>query len=369
MRVLYILCCMFIILILCGLVYSYIKDCLPTNKNLKYIIFCSVAVISLISIYIIPNEVYDLFRHHQMIDDLRNGGYGLNTEYDNLFLIKGLFYLVALTGHSELIQLVSCVIFYSVFAYILYDYYKCNTLKARQFVTIVCVFFAMISYIDVYSQVRNPIAYALFSLAIYRDFYRNKKTLVTVLLYISPLFIHYSLVLLVFIRIAYIFKDKWFRYRYIIISWSFLVPILIMVAEKTSIKYLVLMADQIKNYVFHYLGDIRLLIINYIFVLCLFVIVEYCLRKKLVNDKNLEVVRFLDVIIGVSLSCFAVPNIFTRMMYVFGMFLPIIFNLISEKILLKQKYNTIFNGCCLAYCIGMFSYQIVAFLNNGLMIL
>jgi len=173
----------------------------------------------------------DLTRYMEMLHEmsgLRIRDITLNNT-SLLYTRDILFYFIAQTGDYWILPFVVGMITYGVVFYVFFDvcnryeFYKIKNSKYH-FVFIGILMLAAYSPFEIINNVRNVLAFVLISFACYRDMVQQKKNFVTLLLYIIPIGLHTSAIILVAVR----FVQSWVkRKEKILISLIFLLPILI----------------------------------------------------------------------------------------------------------------------------------------------
>ncbi len=131
-------------------------------------------------------------------------------------LFRILLYYIARIGDYHILPMITTFIIYSIYFFIIYDYYKENKFKDKYLTISVISILILFRYLYTISGIRNPLAISLFAIIFYYDVYKNRGTKV-ILLYIIPFLIHNSIILLVLIRIILllIFNRKT-KFKYII---------------------------------------------------------------------------------------------------------------------------------------------------------
>ena len=122
-------------------------------------------------------------------------------------------YIIALIGNYQLLQVFPTFILYFIIFYIIYDYAKRNNISKKYKFIVILTFLSLFKYIFVVSTFRYSLAYSIFTLGVYFDFIAKKKEKRYKILYILPIFIHASTIILLFFRIFFNFKNmKFFRF-------------------------------------------------------------------------------------------------------------------------------------------------------------
>jgi hypothetical protein len=165
------------------------------TKCNKKIIFIFSMALACISFSYIPVETNDLFRHYLQIDFFKNYSIMDVMSYDFLFIINLVFYFISIINLKGLLPFLSTLITYYLLIYIAIDIAKTFKPGKLQYSIIILLLLGIIPYNFVVSGVRFYTCVAIFIYACYREFIKNNNNFNTKLLYIFPIFIHYSSVL------------------------------------------------------------------------------------------------------------------------------------------------------------------------------
>ena len=132
----------------------------------------------------------------------------LDTE--NLYTRDILFYLVNVTNDVHILPFIVGLIIYSIVFYVLFDMIKRSkrTFKTFEIFMLAIICIGIISPYSIICNVRCVLAYSIITLAIYRDIIQNKKNILTLLLYIVPLGLHTSAILIIIIRVLSALLNK-----------------------------------------------------------------------------------------------------------------------------------------------------------------
>lgn len=186
-----------------------------------------------------PHYNIDLVRYYMQIEKLagKKLSYIFSTDRQRLYVQDILFYFVSRTGNANILGFIVGFVCYLVIFYIFFDvikYYQTTTDHNcnLHILMIGVVMVSIVSPMSVLSNVRCVSAYILISFAAYREWIQKKKNVTTLLLYIIPVGLHASAVIILMMRIAVPFLK---RFTKIFISTALLLPILIeFIYEKIS---------------------------------------------------------------------------------------------------------------------------------------
>lgn len=366
MKPLFVFSIIYIICFIATFLFISIKNISVRDKNLKISLIILIFSLVILSMCIKPSDVYDLYRHYEVIEQFKLSGYWTETVYDNFIIIRLIFYIISLFNYNELLPAISCIITYGIFVHIIIDFKTRNSLGIRQIAISILLNLTMIPFVVVYSGVRNTMVFSILALAIYREFVEKKRNVLTYLIYLLPIFIHYATIIIIGLRILYIFVDKIFKYRYILLVWSLSASLISKILLIIPNSYIKGMGAQIGNYIGDFLGDTRIFIVNFVLVLVFLIIFEIIIRKEeYKNTKLKEILRFIDMVLIIAVGGFFVPNILDRLLLFIGMFTPIICYVIFN-LLKNRKFKTFIFSFLAIYIIGCAAYQYVGIVNNGL---
>lgn len=187
----------------------------------KYYILCIALGMASIAYCYIPKGDPDIVRYWDFVESLKNYSFikALNTTMHgdgNLYVYTAFAWICAQIGDVHLLPACSVFIVYYVGFYITCQVGK--DIKAKKTTVIVYIIFIMLAlnFYGVVNNVRNICAFALISMAIFREMYQKKYDIWSALLYILPLFIHTSAILLILLRLVVYFSVK---IRVILLVW------------------------------------------------------------------------------------------------------------------------------------------------------
>lgn len=177
-------------------------------------------ILGIIAYFYIPTKGYDLFEYNIWMNNMLT----LNTKdlinyilYRGEIIIMIYFYIIALIGNYQLVQVFPTILFYTIIFYIIFDFAKERKVSKEIIIFCIITFLALFKYIFVVSSFRYSLAYVIFSLGLYFEYIKDKKGILYKLLYIIPMFIHTSSFILLLFRIIMCFKNK--KIRYLILAF------------------------------------------------------------------------------------------------------------------------------------------------------
>ena len=147
----------------------------------------------------------DLTRYYESI--IQMNGLSLKTILFNdtefLYTKDILFYFVNLTRNVNILSFIVGFIIYGIVFYVLFDMIKRSNKKFKiyEIFLLGVISVGIISPYSIIGNVRCVLAYSIISFAIYRELVQDKKNILTYLLYIIPIGLHSSAIIIIVIRI------------------------------------------------------------------------------------------------------------------------------------------------------------------------
>ena len=135
--------------------------------------------------------------------------FNLNAErMENVFSIDLWFYLVGLTRNIQLLPASISFIYYLIVFYVLTDYKGRVRMDTTEFAKIVLWVFCSSQFAFILNSFRSYIGFSLILFEVYREEIQKKKDVWNLVLYIAPIFMHFSCGLLLGIRVISKLKKK-----------------------------------------------------------------------------------------------------------------------------------------------------------------
>lgn len=221
------------------------------KRNIKFYIFYLLINVSLIGYYYIPKTSNDLFRHYIIMDYLKDLSLieVINNFSTDPLIIKNLwFYLVSVTDNYGLLPFSAIFITYFLIANDIIDFGRKEKVPYKLILLSILCTLLWFPIILPLSGVRFSTAIVLFFHAVFRELVLKKRDFLTICYYIIPLFLHYSIVVLIIIRLLLgVFRKSNLAFV-IMLGWIALLPIIIEMLNNLNVPYLTNLLDKIYIY-------------------------------------------------------------------------------------------------------------------------
>lgn len=176
------------------------------HNNLKKYIFPLASIFGVYGYSMFFNgKESDLTRYYDLVKLM--DGYSLKQVFlrDTEFLYTRdiLFHFTSLTKDVNMLAFFVGFIIYAIVFYVLFDTIKKSKrdFKTYEMFLLGIISVGIISPYTIICNVRCVLAYSIITLAIYRDLVQKKKNILTYLLYIIPLGLHSSAIIIIVIRV------------------------------------------------------------------------------------------------------------------------------------------------------------------------
>lgn len=159
-----------------------------------------------------PNEMQDLYRYYYEMDVFYSNidfDRYMEDAFDNTKIVfKALQFLFSQIGNFRLLPFFITFIGYSITFYIILDYSKIK--KINPYITLftIMIFMCTFYHINFMSGLAQYLAMTIAFLGFYLEFVKKKKKIIYKLLYVIPIFIHISMIIVLAFRILMIFDFK-----------------------------------------------------------------------------------------------------------------------------------------------------------------
>ncbi len=186
---------------------------LTTKDSRKIILYSALlAIVFGIAGYCFKNPATDpdLVRYLAILSTYRNKNLidSFNTAYTNLYAVDILFWIIANFCKPQMLPAFACFIYYFISFYIIGDYKIISGIKKSYFVVYFVFTIAATNFGSIVNGIRWPLAFSMFTLAIYRDLYKNQRNIFTYFLYLTSFFMHFSVIGLIAVRLVMLIKNK-----------------------------------------------------------------------------------------------------------------------------------------------------------------
>lgn len=309
--------------------WGLIKD----RKYYKFYTFCLAIILAVLGYSFIPNPDSDLTRYFILIDIIKTQSFDeIIVNSNGLWLQDLIFYFIGVTDNYHLLPAISAFITYYCVFYIIADFSAREKISHSITSILIVAFILTLGFQTPFSGIRNSWAFAMVFLAIYRDLVQSKRNLATYMLYVLPIFLHFSALVIIFLRLFLpVFKRmNKISSIVLIISYPLLLGVVITLFEKLSsvIPYLAAFTYKL-NYTSLRAND------------------EFTIGHSIQNGDLTNSVRKL---ITTSLSIFICILIFLAIYYIFSK---------HKNIYLLYRDYFVFTILLCLFTLGSLSYVIV----------
>lgn len=182
------------------------------EKFIVYIVPLIIAtILGILSYMFYPKDGYDLCSYYSWMGKMLtfNNLDLVNYIFHNgEFIIMTYFYLIARIGNFHLVQFFPTLIIYYIVLYIIFDYARARNISWKNILIVILIFLSLFKFVFAVSSFRYTLAYSIFSLGIYLDLVKNNNHKFIKILYVIPLFIHISSLILLMFRLIFMIKNK-----------------------------------------------------------------------------------------------------------------------------------------------------------------
>lgn len=314
------------------LLFGIYKD----KKNYIWYMSGIILNLALIGYYYIPNISNDLYRHFIRMDMLRDMSISEVLRYQPLIIQNLWFYLISLTNNYNLLPFTAIIITFYFTLKPLLDFGKNEKLSNRKLICFVILILAWMHLIWPISGVRNSVAIALFFYGLYKEFIKNDNIKRSYIYYILSTLIHYSVFVLIILRIIIkVFKKIDSKFMGILLLWGVFTNVIIGVINKINVPYL----EQVANKAIAYTGytgfsNFGLFNIGIMLIFCMVYIYYFYKLKKTNKEVFYKYESFYKFGLVLSLFCIGAFNnllIVNRFGYLVLSFLPFVIMPIIRK--------------------------------------
>lgn len=169
--------------------------CLPMALFFAYFGFCMV----------LPSNDIDLGRYYEQILGMQNWNLASIIQLDSEFLYTKdvLFYFVSRTENVHILPFIVGFVIYLIVFYVLFDMIlrSKHTFTIGDLCKLLIIAIGIISPYSIIGNVRCILAYSMISFAVYRDLVQKKRNIITGLIYIIPLGLHASAIIILIFRV------------------------------------------------------------------------------------------------------------------------------------------------------------------------
>lgn len=160
-----------------------------------------VLTVALLAYNFIPGASSDLSRYFELLDYYSTMSIkeAIEATSNDLYVMTFLMWAISKTGCYGLMPMMTASAVYGVGAYITCDFAEQKG-QCKMIPMLLLIQFFFLPLTNIFNNVRNVFAFALIIFAAYRDIIKQQRNLLTIILYIAPIFMHTSAVVLVILR-------------------------------------------------------------------------------------------------------------------------------------------------------------------------
>lgn len=172
------------------------------TKDMKWLFVSLVFVMAALGYSM--GEWGDLERYHQQL--LMMETFDLATIFqldeDHLYVADVLLYFVSQTGNIQVLNYIIGFIIYGIAFYVLFDRISrsSESFMMGRVIELVIIVIGIVPFFNIIANIRCVTAYVIILFAAYRELIQKKKNVLTYLLYILPIGLHVSAIIVLLLR-------------------------------------------------------------------------------------------------------------------------------------------------------------------------
>lgn len=178
---------------------------LKDKKHYGIYAFLLATLFAIIAYNFEPNNSQDLYRYYYLMREyygpMNIGEYISVMFQNNKILFELLCYIISQTANLRLLPFICTLIGYFIAFYIIMDFARIKEISSSKTLLVIFAFICIYYHINFISGLAQFLAINIAVLAFYLEYIKNKKGIIYKMLYIIPIFIHISLLILIIVRI------------------------------------------------------------------------------------------------------------------------------------------------------------------------
>ena len=322
-----------------------------------------------ISFYIDPPFEYDLYRHFEEVDRIRQGGmhYLLNDSiYRSQLGTVLLYYLISLQPNNHFLPFVSVLIVYLILTYMITDHVSNNRLSSNTVFICLTVHFALSDITWTISMIRQPLACAICALAIYLDIIKRKK--MSIFVYALGVSVHPGMVGVILVRLAFNFRRMRKVCAVIFLIWGLFAVSIGRILQNSPFYWGRYFGGMLSVYTgtLSAVADLRFLMLKMLMIITILIIL---LRRSKHTNILIRADRYHEYEqIYILISCFTIGSIVSHQIFLrYVMLISFLFIPLSNRFLPEEgKLKiAIYDICFLFLFMLSIAYQYVALTSHG----
>lgn len=182
-------------------------------RHWKICVFCIALGIASIAYCYYPKGDPDIIRYIEFIDSL--GGISLSQAFlnsvkgeSNTYVFTFFCWIAARIHDPHIIPAISTFFVYYLGMFVTCQIGEDNGIKKYTVIAYILFIILSLNLYSIINNVRNVFAFTVTSYAVFRDVYLKKRNLSTLILYVFPVFIHQSAILIILLRLSFSFATK-----------------------------------------------------------------------------------------------------------------------------------------------------------------
>lgn len=180
------------------------------TKEMKWLFISLVFVMAALGYSM--GEWGDLERYHQQLMMMET--FDLSTIFqfdeDRLYVADALLYFVSQTGNMQVLNYIIGFIVYGIAFYVLFDRVSRSpeSFSMGRVIELAVIIVGIVPFFNIIANVRCVTAYVIILFAAYRELVQKKKNILTYLLYILPIGLHVSAIIILLLRFIQIVAKR-----------------------------------------------------------------------------------------------------------------------------------------------------------------
>lgn len=289
-----------------------------------------------------PTQEHDLYRYYF---EMQNYYTNINFEQfinsnmfsNTKFLFVLLQFIIAKLGNYRILPFIITFFGYAITFYVILDYSKVKDINTKTTVIMLLIFICIFYHINFISGLAQYLAIIIGFLAFYLEFIKVKKKWFYKLLYILPMFIHLSMIIIPAIRIFIQFDfKKTKKILFVVLAIYVLLPNVLYEVIKL-VPMMSMVAQKINSYM---LNTDSIFIMKYevatLFLLIFYLYIYYSGRNKIKEEVPEKYINFTEMILLFNICSAPYRAIFTRILNISILAMTIFLMIYFEKVKSKN---------------------------------
>lgn len=324
-----------------------VRGTVLTRRSQRAVLLSIFSGLTTITLLIVPSPEMDLYRYYAAIERLRTEGWKyfvslLSTDVRWIFNYE--LYLVSRTKWNELAPCAACLVTFSIYIYIYFDYSKREKTSNRFLLISLGLFFAWCPFFQIIDNLKSSMSMSLCSLCIYRQIYKHKSLKSQIALYIIACLTHQQAFIIFSIVVVFTYFKNLYRFRAVLIFIGLLPTVAAQVFGFLPLQYFEILADKVLGY---YSGSVEVLAHLYneysttrLIMIIVFAVLQEVIMPKVQDGDDKAFFELSQVLMLFLLGCSFVPEIGRRCVFLFAPFSIIQISVIARE--LKKNMSRLF---------------------------